>query len=468
MSGPTAATAGTAGAPAGLLRPTLTQVVREDRDVELEPMQFVRLMRRVFSYAWPHRRVIYTLIGLTIVRSVQLPMLVHMLSATINGPIAHFDLHGTLWDAAAFAALAALVQFTFGFRIRFGLELGELVVRDMRNAMFRHLQKMTASYFNTMKVGRLISRMSSDLEAIRLGVQDIVFMSVVGAGQALVAAILMFRADRVLFAVLMFMGPMIWMLNRRFGGIMQRAQRESQESFSRVTATLAESVSGIRVTQGFVREETNASLFRDLIEDHSRYNVNAGRAPPQSFLPLLELNSQIFIGLLLLVGGWRVLHGQETLASIVEFFFQSALFFDPIRGISTQYTQGLTALVGAERVFRLLDTAPAWTDPPEAKPLLQLRWRSGISRRQLRLRSRPSGAAGDQFSGDSRPDHRPRRPHRQREDLHHQSHNQSLAADWRKHPAGWHGHFAHNLSLAAQTPRRGAAKQLPLRRHRAR
>ena len=250
---------------------------------------------------------------------------------------------------------SAFVQLTFGFRIRFALELGELVVRDMRNAMFRHLQEMTASFFNTMKVGRLISRMSSDLEAIRLGVQDIVFMSVVGAGQAVVAAILMFRADRVLFAVLMFMGPIIWMLNRYFSGQLQRAQRESQESFSRVTATLAESVTGIRVTQGFVREEKNASLFRDLIEDHSRYNVSAGRAAA-IFLPLLELNSQIFIGLLLLVGGWRVLHGQEALSSIVEFFFQSALFFDPIRGISTQYTQGLTALVGAERVFRLLDT----------------------------------------------------------------------------------------------------------------
>jgi ATP-binding cassette subfamily B protein len=91
------------------------------------------------------------------------------------------------------------------------------------------------------------------------------------------------------------------------------------------------------------------------------------------FLPLLELNSQVFIGLLLLLGGWRVLHHQTSVASIVEFFFQSNLFFDPIRTLSGQYTQAFMALVGAERVFRLLDTTPDWTDPATAQPIRGLR-----------------------------------------------------------------------------------------------
>jgi ATP-binding cassette subfamily B protein len=168
------------------------------------------------------------------------------------------------------------------------------------------------------------------------------------------------------------MGPIIWALNRHFSRQLLTAQREAQESFSRVTATLAESVTGIRVTQGFVREETNASLFRDLLQDHSRFSMSAARAGA-IFLPLLELNSQVFIGLLLLLGGWRVLHHQTSLGSIVEFFFQSNMFFEPIRNLSTQYTQAFTALVGAERVFRLLDTPPDWSDPASARPLRQLR-----------------------------------------------------------------------------------------------
>jgi ATP-binding cassette subfamily B protein len=351
----------------------LTHVTRdEERDVELQPLQFFRLMRRIFGYARPHRRVIFILCILTVTRSIQLPLLAHVLSSVINGPIAQGHLRGVILGAGAFAALAAFTQITFGYRVLYALELGELVVRDMRNAIFAHLQELTASFFNKMKVGRIISRMSSDLEAIRLGVQDIVFMSIVGIGQAIFASILMFRADRVLFCLIILMGPIIWALNRHFSRQLLHAQREAQESFSRVTATLAESVTGIRVTQGFVREETNSSLFRSLLQDHSRYNMNAARAGAV-FLPLLELNSQVFIGLLLLLGGWRVLHHQTSLASIVEFFFQSNLFFEPIRNLSTQYTQAFTALVGAERVFRLLDTQPDWSDPPTAQPIQHLR-----------------------------------------------------------------------------------------------
>jgi len=351
----------------------LTHVTREEeRDVELKPLQFFKLMGRIFGYARPHRRLILLLAIITTARSIQLPMLAHVLSSVINGPVARGDFHGVLLGAGAFAALSAFTQLTFGFRVMYALDIGELVVRDIRNAIFVHLQQLTASFFNQMKVGRIISRMSSDLEAIRFGVQDVVFMSIVGAGQALLAAILMFRADHVLFCILLVMGPVIWALNRHFSKHLLSDQREAQESFSRVTATLAESVTGIRVTQGFVREQTNSSLFRDLLLDHSRYSMSAARTGA-IFLPMLELNSQVFISLLLLLGGWRVLHHQTSLASIVEFFFQSNLFFDPIRTLSGQYTQAFTALVGAERVFRLLDTPPDWTDPASAQPIRHMR-----------------------------------------------------------------------------------------------
>jgi len=350
----------------------LTHVTRdEERDIELQPMQFFGLMRRIAGYAWPHRRVIVILCILTTTRSIQLPLVAHVLGAVISGPIAHGNYRGVLLGAGTFAALAAFTQITFGYRVLYALELGELVVRDMRNAIFGHVQGLTASFFNRMKVGRIISRISSDLEAIRLGVQDIVFMSIVGIGQIIFASILMFHADPVLFCIILLMGPIIWALNRHFSRQVLTAQREASESFSRVTATLAESVTGIRVTQGFVREEANSEIFRNLVMDHSRFNMNVARTGA-IFLPLLELNSQIFIGLLLLLGGWRVLHHETSVGSIVEFFFQSNLFFDPIRNLSTQYTQAFTALVGAERVFRLLDTRPDWSDPATAQPIGRL------------------------------------------------------------------------------------------------
>ncbi|MFZ4683618.1 MAG: ABC transporter ATP-binding protein, partial [Terrimicrobiaceae bacterium] len=134
-----------------------------------------------------------------------------------------------------------------------------------------------------------------------------------------------------------------------------------------------ESVNGIRVTQGFVRQDVNADSFRELVADHSRYSLGAGQTSA-IFLPLLELNSQFFIAMLLVVGGYRTLNPDiaRPVGDIVQFFFLSNLFFEPIKTLGSQYNNALTAMVGAERVFRLLDTKPEWTDAPDAKPLPQI------------------------------------------------------------------------------------------------
>jgi ATP-binding cassette subfamily B protein len=135
--------------------------------------------------------------------------------------------------------------------------------------------------------------------------------------------------DWTLFLVVVAMAPILWMVNNHFRMKFSRLTRDAQESFSRVTATLAESVNGIRVTQGFVRQETNAGLFRSLLADHSLYNVALARTSA-IMAPLLELNSQFFIAILLLFGGWRVFNHHMTVADLVTFFLMANQFFGPI------------------------------------------------------------------------------------------------------------------------------------------
>ena len=184
---------------------------------------------------------------------------------------------GALWGAGAYFALAAFTQVSFHFRQRLALELGEAVVHDLRKQIFQHLQDMPMSFFNRTKLGRIISRMTSDAEAMRVGVQDVLFVGLVGLGQMTIAAACMLYYDWVLFSLVAAMAPVLWGLNHVFRRKLSRAYRDVQESFSRVTATLAESVSGVRVTQGFVRQEVNAELFRDLANDHAGNNMIAAR-----------------------------------------------------------------------------------------------------------------------------------------------------------------------------------------------
>lgn len=359
--------------PVRTLDRTLTRhVAREDepRQIPLDYKLIMRLMEFMRPYAAKRNWLLLTVV----LRSIQLPALTWMIAAVIRGPVAEKSVPGVIWGAGLFALLALSTQFVMHYRQRLALELGEAVVTDLRKALFAHIQRMPMRWFHQTKVGRVISRMTSDVEDLRLGVQDVLFVSLVQIGQMLIAATAMLWYDATLFLIVLGLAPVIWFINQYFHKKLSVALRNMRESFSRITATLAESVVGIRVTQAFVRQDENARIFADLAEDHSRYNTVVMRTHGQ-FLPLLELNSQIFIALLLVVGGWRAFEPGSTtnVGDLVGFFFMANLFFAPISILGNQYNQAMTAMAGAERLFQLLDTKPDWTDPPDAIVLDDLR-----------------------------------------------------------------------------------------------
>src|SRR5688572_32159676 len=121
------------------------------------------------------------------------------------------------------------------------------------------------------------------------------------------------------------MVPPLWLLTRYFRVRLRRAYREVQETYSRLTASLAESVNGIRVIQGFVRQARNNDEFRALIDVHSENNMTVVRYS-SVFLPLLEVNGQLFLSLLVVIGGYQALGGGLDLATLIQFLFLSSLF----------------------------------------------------------------------------------------------------------------------------------------------
>src|SRR2546428_1771098 len=177
---------------------------------------------------------------------------------------------------------------------------------------------------------------------------------------------------------MLVMVPIIWFVNQNYRRDVSHQLRIMQETWSRVTSTLAESVNGIRVTQAFVRHEINAGFFRKLVNLHGENNVGVARASAV-FIPLLQMKSQLFLGAMALMGGYGALHWQGRLhmevGDLVMFFFLANLFFEPLQAIGNQYNQALTAMAGAERFFRLLDLQPQWTDAPAAKALPPIKGR---------------------------------------------------------------------------------------------
>jgi ATP-binding cassette subfamily B protein len=343
----------------------------EEREADEAPLQLA-LIRRIFGYTNPYATRRNWLFALTFIRGLQLPALAWLIGRTITGPIANRDVSGIFRYAAGYFLLALVTVLTFHFRQRFALELGEAVVHDMRSDLFRKLMTMPMSFFNRTKFGRIISRLTSDIDSVRAGVQDVAFVLVVQCLQMAGSAALMAWYNWKLFCLMVVLAPVIWVVNENYRKEMSRRLRKVQQSWSRVSSTLAESVSGIRVTQAFVRQDVNAGFFRKLINVHGENNVGVAQASAV-FVPLLQLKSQLFLGAMALLSAYGALswHGwmHMEVGDLVMFFFLASLFFDPVQVIGNQLNQALMAMAGAERLFRMLDQKPEWQDAADAKPL---------------------------------------------------------------------------------------------------
>jgi ATP-binding cassette subfamily B protein len=349
----------------------------EDREEDHAPLSWT-LIRRISTYTRPYRVSRNWLFVLTLVRGIQLPLLAWMIGRTINGPIAGHDLKGIYIHTGLYLALVVFVMVTLHFRQLLALELGEAVAHDMRSALFKKLTSMPMSFFNKTRFGRIISRLTSDIDSVRVAVQDVAFASTIQGVQMVVSAVLMTWYNWKLFSVMLVFVPIIWVLNQNYRREVTHRLRQVQESWSRVTSSLSESVSGIRVTQAFVRQELNAGFFRKLLNVHGENNVAVARASAV-FIPLLQMKSQLFLGAMALLGGYGALRWQGTwrmeTGDLVMFFFLANLFFEPVQVIGNQYNQALAAMAGGERFFRLMDLPPEWTDATSARLLDNIRGR---------------------------------------------------------------------------------------------
>jgi ATP-binding cassette subfamily B protein len=350
---------------------------REEREADRAPLS-AQLIRRMFTYTRRYAARRNWLFALTFARGLQLPALAWMIGQTITGPIAGRNLPGIYLHAGIYLVLVLFMVVTLHFRQRFALELGEAVAHDMRLELFRKLTALPMSFFNKTRFGRIISRMTSDIDSVRVAVQDVAFVVTIQAVQMTVAALLMAWYNWKLFSLMLLLVPGIWLVNQNYRREVSHQLRKLQETWSRLTSTLAESVGGIRVTQAFVRQEINAGFFRKLVNLHGENNVGVARASAV-FIPLLQMKSQLFLGAVALLSGYGALRWHGSLhmevGDLVMFFFLANFFFDPVAVIGNQYNQALSAMAGAERYFRLIDLEPEWKDAPTAKALPPIRGR---------------------------------------------------------------------------------------------
>ncbi|HYO10891.1 MAG TPA: ABC transporter ATP-binding protein [Tepidisphaeraceae bacterium] len=254
---------------------------------------------------------------------------------------------------------------------------GESVQFNIRRRLFSHLQQLSMSYYDKTKLGRIISRCTSDIGAMREVNVWGIWRIIANLFIMLIASAMLLWTDWRLFLAVAWLGPIVALLNyvyrKRASGMHQAAR----EGWTRVSTNLAENITGMRVVTAFNRQEPNLDVFNTLQDANTYNNLRVARINGV-YQPLLQLVGFVGKIIILSYGGYLVVTGRidrpetlvvEGVGAVVAAFLYWDWFMQPILNIGDFYNQLMMAMAGAERVFSLLDTSPDVQDVTEAKPL---------------------------------------------------------------------------------------------------
>ncbi len=322
-----------------------------------------RLMRRLWRVVRPHGRLVYLSVLLfPCIAALELlqPWLVKI---AIDRHILVGDWPGLTRVASAYlACLLSLYGLRVGASYLTQL-LGQRVMHDLRAALFAHLQRQDAAFFDKSPVGRLMTRVLTDVEAISelfaSGAMAVVSDVLTLGGIVALMLVLNWELALVTFALV----PVLTLGAAYFRLKARDSYRAVRTRLARLNAFLQESLQGMAVIQLFARERREADLF-------GRLNADLRRAQFRStfFDALLyagvEAIGSVAVALLLWYGGGQVMAQALTFGGLVAFLEYTARFFLPIRDLGAKYTVMQAATVAAERIFGLLDSEPAVQAPP--------------------------------------------------------------------------------------------------------
>ena len=327
-----------------------------------------RLFLRLLGYLRPHLGAVVAAFALIVAMAGLDLVGPYLTKVAIDRDIARGDAAGlagvaTLYLLTLLAALAVRFGQTFIMQMT-----GQRIMFDMRRQIFGHLQRLHVAYFDKNPVGRLMTRVTTDVDAVN----DLFTSGVVTVfgdlftlfGIMGVMLVLDWRLALVTCSVI----PLFFLLTNWFRKGARDSFRETRKWVARINAFLQENLSGMSVVQLFLREERNREAFAGINRKHADANMTA-IFYYAVFYPAIELLAALATALILLYGGGEVLRSALTLGVLVAFIQYSERFWRPISDLSEKFNILQAAMAASERIFLLLDTAPRVLSPAQPKRL---------------------------------------------------------------------------------------------------
>ena len=324
-----------------------------------------RLMRRLYGYIRPYRGLFALSLACLPLSSLFTLAQPYILKLTIDRYIAAKDRHGVIMMGMLYAG-SVVGDFLF-FYLQYYLTMlvAQKSLADMRLQLFEHVQALPASFFDHNPVGRVLTRLTTDVDVINemfsAGAMTILmdFVTLLG-----IVTIMMTINARLALVTLSLVPVMVLAINF-FRLKARESYRLIRERIARLNAYLQEAISGMTVIQLFAREDKTFRLFDGLNDSHRDAN-HWSNIYEASLFSMIEAVSAISFALIVWYGGGQIIAGALAFGTLVAFIEYVQKFFVPLREFSTKYAVMQSAMTAAERVFQLLDTPVTIASAPTA------------------------------------------------------------------------------------------------------
>ena len=327
------------------------------------------LMRRLLTYLRPYRRQVAVAFGAIVIGTAAALAQPYLIKIAIDDHIAIRQLDGLAGLAALYFGILA-AAFAAEYIQTWTLQLtGQQIMFDLRMAIYGHLQRLDLKYYDRNPVGRLMTRVTSDVDVINdlftAGVVTIFSDFFTLAGIMVILLLMNWQLALVAFTVL----PLIALVTQWFRKHVRESYRVVRGWIARINAFLQENITGMMTVQLFRREKLNFQRFDEIDRKHRDANIES-IFYYAVFYPAIEVISSLSLALIMWYGGLRVIGGTLTLGALVAFVQYSQRFFRPISDMSEKFNVMQSAMASSERIFKLLDEPVTIRQPdhPAARP----------------------------------------------------------------------------------------------------
>ena len=315
----------------------------------------IKLLRRIFSFTMPYRKTLYLAMTLAVALAIISPLRPYLIKISVDVYVAKKDMRGLIMiTAVGFFALLLESGLRFWFTYRANW-LGQTVVNDLRNTVFKKILFQNISYYDHTAIGTLTTRTINDIESINDVFSEGIISIVADILTIVSIIIVMMVTDWRLTLVCLATFPLLIIATYWFKEAVNKSFQRVRNAVAALNAYVQEHLTGMYIVQAFAAEQREAQKFNEINKEHRDANIK-GIFAYSVFFPIVEIILATSLGLLVWYGASRILNYGATPGVIISFVLYLNLLFRPLRMMADKFNVLQMGIIAGERVFTVLDS----------------------------------------------------------------------------------------------------------------